>query len=120
MRSAEGQGIQTFYVQYFQTPGVAEAAFEADIAASLRRATCSLSGDGRGGVATVLQPGKGFLRNTDDPAVMPAWVNADDLAYATAEFQRTGLRGGLNWYRAVRLNPELLAPWRGAPIRHPR
>jgi two-component system sensor histidine kinase TctE len=70
-------------------------------------------------VATVLQPGTGFLHNTEDPAVLPAWVDADDLAYAVSEFQRTGIRGGLNWYRAVRLGPELLAPWRGAPIRQP-
>ena len=50
---------------------------------------------------------------------MPAWVNADDLAYATTEFQRTGFRGGLNWYRAIRPSWELLAPWRGLPIRQP-
>jgi len=68
------QGIKTFYVQYFQTPGIAEAEFEADIAASLRRANCSLSGDGRGGVATVLEPGKGFLQNTE--AACPACAAA--------------------------------------------
>ena len=113
------QGITTFYMQYFQTPGVAEAELEADVAATLRRSTFSLSGDGRGGVATVLKPDAGFLGNTDDPAVMPAWVDADDLAYAITEFQRTGFRGGLNWYRAVRLGPQLMAPWHGAPIRQP-
>lgn len=119
LTALERQRITTFYIQYFQTPGVAEAELEADVAATLRRSTYSLSGDGRGGVATVLEPGKGFLHNTEDPAVLPAWVDADDLAYAIAEFRRTGFRGGLNWYRALRWGPELLAPWHGAPIRQP-
>jgi pimeloyl-ACP methyl ester carboxylesterase len=34
-------------------------------------------------------------------------------------FQRTGFRGALNWYRAVRSGPELLAAWRGTTIRQP-
>jgi pimeloyl-ACP methyl ester carboxylesterase len=119
LTALEGQGITTFYMQYFQAPGVAEAELQADVANTLRRVTYSLSGDGKGGVATVLKPGTGFLHNTEDPAPLPAWVDADDLAYAVGEFQRTGLRGGLNWYRALRSGPELLAPWRGAPIRQP-
>jgi len=119
LTALESQGITNFYMQSFQTPGVAEAELEADVTASLRRITYSLSGDGKGGVATVLKPGTGLLHNTEDPPCLPVWVDADDLAYATAEFQRTGFRGGLNWYRAVRLGSELLAAWRGAPIRQP-
>jgi pimeloyl-ACP methyl ester carboxylesterase len=119
LSALQQMGIHTFYMQYFQTPGVAEAELQADVAATLRRGTFSLSGDGAGGVATVLPPGKGFLHNTVDPPRMPAWVDADDLAYATAEFERTGFRGGLNWYRSIRLSWELLAPWRGAAIHQP-
>lgn len=119
LSALEKSGVTRFYMQYFQTPGVAEAELQADVAATLRRLTFSLSGDGAGGVATVLPPGKGFLHHTVDPARMPAWVDADDLAYTTAEFERTGFRGGLNWYRALRLSWELLAPWRGAVIHQP-
>ena len=119
LTALESQGITSFYMQYFQAPGVAEAELEADVAASLRRITYSLSGDGKGGVATVLQPGTGFLHNTEDPSVLPAWVDADDLAYAASEFKRTGFRGALNWYRALRLGTGLLAPWRGAAISQP-
>jgi pimeloyl-ACP methyl ester carboxylesterase len=115
----EGHGITSFYMQYFQTPGVAEAELEADVAASLRRITYSLSGDGKGGVATVLKPGTGFLHNTEDPVALPAWVDANDLAYAVGEFKRTGFRGAMNGYRALRFGPELFAPWRGAAIRQP-
>ena len=113
------QGIHNFYMQYFQAPGVAEAELEADVAATLRRATFSLSGDGAGGVAGMLAPGKGFLHNTVDPDTLPPWVNQADLAYVVAEFRRTGFRGGLNWYRAIRPTWELMAPWRGAVVRTP-
>jgi pimeloyl-ACP methyl ester carboxylesterase len=115
----EKLGVHNFYMQYFQTPGVAEAELEADVAATIRRATYSLSGDGAGGVAGMLLPGTGFLHNTVDPAQMPAWLNADDLSYTVAEFERTGFRGGLNWYRSIRLTWELMAPWRGAVIHQP-
>jgi pimeloyl-ACP methyl ester carboxylesterase len=119
LTALQRMGVQNFYMQYFQQPGVAEAELEDDVATTLRRITFSLSGDGAGGVAGMLPVGKGFLHNTVDPAEMPAWVNAEDLAYATAEFQRTGFRGGLNWYRSLRLSWELLAPWRGAAIEQP-
>ena len=112
-------GIEHFYIQYFQAPGVAEAELEADVAATLRRLNHSLSGEGAGGVAGMLQPGKGFLHNTAEPAAASAWLNADDLAYTVAEFERTGFRGGLNWYRAIPLSWELMTAWRGAAIHQP-
>jgi pimeloyl-ACP methyl ester carboxylesterase len=35
------------------------------------------------------------------------------------EFQRTGFAGGLNWYRAIDLSWELLAPFAGAKVTVP-
>ena len=67
----------------------------------------------------MLAPGAGFLDNTIDPPTLPSWMDEDDVAFYASEFRRTGFRGGLNWYRCLRLNAELLAPWRGAPIRQP-
>jgi pimeloyl-ACP methyl ester carboxylesterase len=120
LTAMEQRGIRTFYMQLFQAPGRAEAEFEADPAASLRRAYYSMSGDGPGRlVAGILEPGQRFLDNTVDPPQLPAWLDADDLTYAAAEFARTGFRGGLNWYRAMRLNAELLAPWYGEVVQQP-
>ncbi|MEO8125015.1 MAG: alpha/beta hydrolase [Burkholderiales bacterium] len=119
LTALEQMGVETFYMQYFQTPGVAEAELEADPEATLRRAWFSMSGDGPGGVATVLAPGTGFLDNTVEPEKLPAWLKAEDIAEAATEFRRTGFRGGLNWYRSLRLTTELLAPWRGCVIRQP-
>ena len=116
----EKQGITTFYMQYFQTPGVAESELDADPEATLLRLAYSMSGDGPGRVvAGVLAPGAGFLDNTVEPDVLPAWLDREDLAYVAREFSRTGFRGGLNWYRSMALPTQSLAPWRGAVIRQP-
>ena len=116
----EKQGIKTFYMQYFQTPGVAESELDADPEATLRRLAYSMSGDGPGRVvAGVLAPGAGFLDNTVEPDVLPAWLDRENLAYVAREFSRTGFRGGLNWYRSMALSTQLLAPWRGAIIHQP-
>jgi pimeloyl-ACP methyl ester carboxylesterase len=114
------QGVTTFYMQYFQTPGVAEAELEADVEATIRRITFSMSGDGPGRViAGILAPGAGMLDATVEPAALPAWLAAEDIAYVAGEFRRTGFRGGLNWYRSIRRTAELLAPWRGCAIAQP-
>jgi pimeloyl-ACP methyl ester carboxylesterase len=114
------RGIENFYMQYFQPPGVAEAELERDVEASLRRIYFSGSGDGPGRATFgMLAPGKGFLGNTVDPEALPSWLSRGDLAYYSGEFGRAGFRGGLNWYRNLRRSWELLAPWRGCVIRQP-
>ena len=67
----------------------------------------------------MLSPGHGFLHNTVDPAVLPPWIDEADLTAVIDEFKRTGFRGGLNWYRAIRPSWELLTAWRGAAIHQP-
>ena len=120
LQALERQGIHDFYMQYFQAPGVAEAEFEQDVAATIRRIQYSGSGDAPAAATFSRVPaGGGFLTHTIDPPVLPAWLTEEDLAWYTAEFSRTGFRGGLNWYRAMNLGSSLLAAWRGAPIRQP-
>jgi pimeloyl-ACP methyl ester carboxylesterase len=120
LSALEARGVQTFYMQYFQQPGVAEAELEADVEASIRRIYYSMSGDGPDrSVCGVLQPGAGLLDATTDPPALPDWLPAAAVAYLSGEFRRTGFRGGLNWYRNLRRNAELLAPWRGCGIAQP-
>jgi pimeloyl-ACP methyl ester carboxylesterase len=120
LSALEAKGVHTFYMQYFQEPGVAEAELQADVEASIRRIYFSMSGDGPGrSVCGMLQPGAGLLAATEDPPSLPDWLPAEALAYAVGEFKRTGFRGGLNWYRNLRRNWELGGPWRGQPIRQP-
>jgi pimeloyl-ACP methyl ester carboxylesterase len=120
LSALEQQGIRTFYMQYFQIPGVAEAEFEADPEATIRRVTFSMSGDGPDRVvAGVLESGAGFLDRTVEPEALPDWLDREDIDYVAGEFKRTGFRGGLNWYRSIRRTWELMAPWRGCKIHQP-
>jgi pimeloyl-ACP methyl ester carboxylesterase len=113
-------GIDDFYLQYFQKPGVPEAELQADIKGALRRVYYTASGDlddqhrGFGRL-----PDGTLLGNTVNPDKLPAWLGEADLEYYAGEFARAGFRGGLNWYRNLRRNWELAGPWRGQPIRQP-
>ncbi len=114
-------GLDRFYWIYFQEPGVAEAEFEADPTATLRRILYSGSEDApkREGLALTIPEGGGFLTRTLDPPVLPSWLTATDLEIMAAAFRRTGFRGGLNYYRNLDRNWELLAPWQGARVSPP-
>lgn len=117
--SLEQAGIHDFYMQYFQTPGVAEAELERDPTASIRRIHWSGSGDAppRNTFGRLGQGG--LLDNTREPEQLPPWLSEADLAVYGAAFAASGFRGPLNWYRNLRRNTGLLAPWRGLPIRQP-
>ena len=47
---------------------------------------------------------------------MPSWIAQNDIDFYSNEFKRSGFRGGLNWYRNIDRNWELLAPWAGAKV----
>ena len=53
------------------------------------------------------------------PVALPVWLSEADVAFYVAEFTRTGFRGGLNWYRNIDRNWELLAPFAGARVSVP-
>jgi pimeloyl-ACP methyl ester carboxylesterase len=113
-------GQLTHYWFHLQEPGVAEAEFERDTRAALRRILFSISGDAPPETRRLtLQPGKGWLANTINPDHLPAWFTDADLDHMSAEFSRSGFRGGLNWYRNIDRNWELTAPWAGASIHQP-
>ena len=118
LSALEKLGINDFYLQYFQKPGVAEAELQQDIKGALRRLYFTASGDmtdtskGFGRL-----PGGTLLGNTAYPDKLPGWLSEADLDYYAAEFARAGFRGGLSWYRNLRRNWELGGPWRGQPIR---
>jgi pimeloyl-ACP methyl ester carboxylesterase len=111
-----------FYILYFQEPGKAEAELEADVRLTLRKTLYSASGSIPAPVATP-QPrpksGTGFLTGMQDPTSLPAWLSEADLNYFTAEFKRTGFRGGLNWYRNMDRTWELMAAWNAAKVTVP-
>jgi len=117
-----------FYQLYFQTPGVAEAEFERDVRRTMRSFLFSASGDvparapaSEGVVRPVgmVPRSGGFLQRMIDPERLPAWLTEADIDFYAGEFGRTGFRGGLNWYRNIDRNWELLAPFAGARVTVP-
>jgi pimeloyl-ACP methyl ester carboxylesterase len=115
-------GMENFYWIYFQEPGVAEAELERDVDASLRKIVGGLSSGVRQGERKHpldLPPSAGFLDLLAVPEALPPWIGEDELAVFVEQFRRTGFRGGLNWYRNIDRNWDLLAPWHGVPIAQP-
>ena len=116
-----------FYMLYFQEPGLAEAEFERDPRATLRTLLFSGSGDapprqsdGSPDSAPGMVPrGGGFLSRRVAPERLPAWLTEADVDVYAAEFARSGFRGGLNWYRNIDRNRELMAPFDGLEVRVP-
>lgn len=114
--SLRESGIANFYWQYFQTPGVAEAEFERDVALTMR----TLLGRGFPEPASLfVEDGKGFLGEPRANRPLPHWLTEADIAYFTEAYRTSGFRGGLNWYRNIDRNWELTAPWQGAQIHQP-
>ena len=115
-----------FYQLYFQEPGVAESELERDVRRAIRAMLYSASGDAprhapgaaAGAVGMVPRTG-GFLTHMTDPTSLPAWLSAADVDFYAGEFARTGFRGGLNWYRNIDRNWELLAPFAGVRVTVP-
>ncbi len=110
------------YILHFQEPGVAEAELEADVRASMRRLLYSISGD--------IPPDESrfwnrppatsrFLDTTVEPPALPGWLTEEDLDVFVSEFEHSGFRGGLNYYRTIDRSAELLAAFAGLTVQQP-
>jgi pimeloyl-ACP methyl ester carboxylesterase len=117
-----------FYQLYFQTPGIAEAELERDPKSTIRRMLYAASGDASQASGGAWQAGStvgmvdrksGLLAAMTNPPALPAWLTEADLDFYAAEFARTGFSGGLNWYRNIDRNWELLAAYSGAKVTVP-
>ena len=116
-----------FYMLYFQEPGVAEAEFERDPRHTIRTLLFSGSGDapprpidGTPDTAPGMVPRDGgFLSRRAAPDLLPAWLTEADVDFYANEFARTGFRSGLNWYRNMDRDWELMAPFAGLKVTVP-
>jgi pimeloyl-ACP methyl ester carboxylesterase len=53
------------------------------------------------------------------PKKLPPWLTEADLDFFAGEFERSGFRGGVNWYRNFDRNWELTPFLDGAKLRQP-
>lgn len=114
-------GHRNFYWQYFQPPGAAESELERDVARTLRCVYHAASGDVPADWhwRAVVPEGGGLLDTTLEPPSPPAWLSPADFARYVAAFEKSGFRGGLNWYRNIDRNWALMAPFADVRIRQP-
>jgi pimeloyl-ACP methyl ester carboxylesterase len=58
----------------------------------------------------MIAPGpEGFIDRLPEADGLPAWITPDEIDHYVGEFDRTGFTGGLNWYRNLDRNWELMA-----------
>ncbi len=109
-----------FYQLYFQAPGVAEAELQHDVAASMRAIlTGGFDGRDPAAIPGMVRDGGGFLDGMRVGPELPPWLAQSELDVFVESFRRSGFAGGLNWYRNIDRNWELLAPFAGAPVTVP-
>jgi len=82
---------EDFYMVWFQTPGVAEAALERDVMRTLRTTEVWTSS---------------WAERDGDALPRPEFWSEEDEELYVCTFSRTGFTGGLNWYRNIDRNWE--------------
>ncbi len=120
-------GVTSFQRRYFQSPGVAEADLEHNVQSTMRAFLYQASGDAprlaikseqAGHVFMVPRKG-GMMAGWLNPTSLPSWLTEADVEIYADQFKQTGYRGGLNWYRNIDRNWELIAPFAGLKITVP-
>jgi epoxide hydrolase A/B len=95
---------EEFYIVWFQTPGVADAALGQDVRRTL---------------TTSRQWTAQWAEEEGADPKRPEWLGEEELKVYVGEFERTGFTGGLNWYRNIDRNWELTAPYQDRRIEQP-
>ncbi|HLK69442.1 MAG TPA: alpha/beta hydrolase [Bryobacteraceae bacterium] len=114
-------GGMMLYQLYFQEPGPADR----DLARDARDSILRLFAGSGGGIAPQQQwrflypASEAFLDHLPKVDRLPSWLSEEELEYFGCEFARTGFTGGLNWYRNMDRDRELLAFLAGARIQQP-
>ncbi|KAL4199803.1 hypothetical protein AMTRI_Chr03g146670 [Amborella trichopoda] len=104
-----------FYVTQFQEPGKAEMAFARyDTLTVIKKILLSNTSD-----LLAAPLGKEIIDILEAPSSLPSWITEEELQYYASKFQKSGFTGPLNYYRALDLNWELMAPLQGAKINVP-
>ena len=104
LMKAMAQG-QFHYILYFQEPGVAEAELERDVRRSLRgfyqTAEDLLGALDQSAPPGLFGPAGGGILDRLPDRPHGKFLSSEDFEVFARAFERTGFRGGLNWYRCI-------------------
>ncbi|KAL7251191.1 hypothetical protein ACSBR1_013092 [Camellia fascicularis] len=105
------------YICRFQVPGEIEAELaQVGIRRSIKKFLTY-----RDPTPFFFPKGKGFGDGDlpDTPIILPSWLSEEDVDYYASKFEKHGFTGGVNYYRALDLSWELMAPWAGCQVKVP-
>ncbi|KAL7193011.1 hypothetical protein ACSBR2_024764 [Camellia fascicularis] len=104
-----------FYICQFQEAGRAEKAFARyDYVTVMKKLILINKTD-----LLIAPQGMEIIDYLETPCYCPKWITEEELEVFADKFQESGFTGPLNYYRAIDLNWELLAPWQGSKITVP-
>ena len=104
--AGEANGTE-FYQVTFQDPSRTEEIFDQDPRSFLTSALIGASGDAPPDSQwnPWSSPGQRQARTQSPvPSKLPDWLTEADLDFYTLQFEASGFRGGLNWYRNIDFN----------------
>lgn len=114
-----------FYQDYFQKPGHVERELEIDIRRSILSILYTGSGecrvhptDRKAGFVSFSRELR-FIDALATPEKLPEWLTEHDLNTYVRQFEASGFRGGINWYRNIDRNWAMTAFLDGARILQP-
>jgi pimeloyl-ACP methyl ester carboxylesterase len=111
LRQKLGDGC---HVIQFQEPGRAERAFARYDYLTVFKKFLLLTDP-----VFVAPPDMEIIDYLETPWSLPSWITEDELRVFAEKYEESGFTGPLNYYRAMDLNWELLAPWQGAKVEVP-
>jgi pimeloyl-ACP methyl ester carboxylesterase len=122
MMQAMAQG-NFHYILHFQEPGIAEAELDPNVrrvlSALYQRPNREMVEAARQLGPGMFGPAGGGLLERLPPGTHGDYLSAEDFEVFASTFERTGFRGGLNWYRNFDRNWELTAYLHAAKVTHP-
>ncbi len=121
MRAMAGGNDDAMYILWFQTPGLAEAVLDARVSLVFEKLMRSAIPFERFASENARTGGdmNPFRRLEEIPALGDPVLDADSMAHYVRVFERTGFRGGLQWYRNFDRNWETTSQLAGARIEVP-
>lgn len=114
-----------FYQAYFQQPDRIERELEEDVRRSLLGILYTAGGDrvrdrpADPRTFVFFEKGTRLVDHLIVPDALPRWLSSDDLDIYTRQFEASGFRGPINWYRNLDRNWALTPFLQGARILQP-
>ncbi|KQK12347.1 hypothetical protein BRADI_1g03120v3 [Brachypodium distachyon] len=101
-----------YYVCKFQEPGIEEEFASLELKRFFKMAI-TVQTTGSSAMSLVK------MQASNKKITLPSWLSEEDVSYLASVYAKTGFAGGINYYRCLDLNWELMAPWTGAKVQVP-